>query len=250
MIWTHVRRGLLAGLLAGFLAGLFGFAFGVPTLDRAVDLEDRVQRGEHSHEEEVFDRGEQKAGLFLATTLYGTAVGGIFGLVSACFRGRTSLRSAWVRSLALSGAIFTGAVFLPFLKYPPNPPGIGTAPETLAARTTAYLAMVVLSLLVLFFAWRLSWGIKSFAAPTRHLSVSGFLLVSWGLLLALMPDFGDVGEAPIDLVWEFRLSALGTQAVLWAGIGGVFGLLGEKAEAQEAVGSRDAATVAAGGGPR
>ena len=110
--------------------------------------------------------------------------------------------------------------------------------------------MVVLSLLVLFFAWRLSWGIKSFAAPTRHLSVSGFLLVSWGLLLALMPDFGDVGEAPIDLVWEFRLSALGTQAVLWAGIGGVFGLLGEKAEAQEAVGSRDAATVAAGGGPR
>ena len=250
MIWTHVRRGLLAGLLAGFLAGLFGFAFGVPTLDRAVDLEDRVQRGEHSHEEEVFDRGEQKAGLFLATTLYGTAVGGIFGLVSACFRGRTSLRSAWVRSLALSGAIFTGAVFLPFLKYPSNPPGIGTAPETLAAHTTAYLAMVVLSLLVLFFAWRLSWGIKSFAAPTRHLSVSGFLLVSWGLLLALMPDFGDVGEAPIDLVWEFRLSALGTQAVLWAGIGGVFGLLGEKAEAQEAVGSRDAATVAAGGGPR
>jgi len=32
--------------------------------------------------------------------------------------------------------------------------------------------------------------------------------------------------------------------------GSVFGLLGEKAEAQEAVGSRDAETVAAGGGPR
>jgi hypothetical protein len=34
---------------------------------------------------------------------------------------------------------------------------------------------------------------------------------------------------PTTLIWEFRLSSLGTQAVLWAAIGCIFGLLGELA---------------------
>jgi predicted cobalt transporter CbtA len=45
-----------------------------------------------------------------------------------------------------------------------------------------------------------------------------------------MPDFDAAsGHVPAELVWDFRLSSLGTQAVLWAGIGCIFGLLGERA---------------------
>ncbi len=254
---TSLRRGIVAGLVAGLLAGLFGFAFGEPVLDRAVELESSAQgvthhegeahEGEAAEGTEVFGRGEQKAGLFLAMALYGSAVGGIFGLVSAYFLRRTSLRGAWARSLALAGAVFGGAVLLPFLKYPPNPPGVGTDPETLGARTAAYLAMMALATLSIFFAWRLSRELGAFAASTRHLLIGGFLLVCWGLLVVLMPGAGGAGEAPADLVWSFRVSSLGTQAVLWTGIGCVFGLLGERAEARE---KRGVTAAAAEGGVR
>jgi predicted cobalt transporter CbtA len=246
VILTCLRRGLLAGLVAGLLAGLFGFVVAEPILDRAVELESHEHEGEHAGGEEVFSRGEQKAGLFFATALYGTGMGVIFGLVSAYFRGRVS-RSAWLRSLALAGAIFAGAVLLPCLKYPPNPPGVGADPETLTARTVAYLAIMALSLLTLFFAWRLARELKGFAAPVRHLLIGAFLLVCWWLLLALMPVFGETGDAPAELVWSFRLSSLGTQAVLWVGIGCAFGLIGEWAQARV---GRTASTVVAEGEPR
>ncbi|MCA1849187.1 MAG: CbtA family protein, partial [Actinobacteria bacterium] len=81
MIWAYLRRGLAAGLLAGLLAGLFAYLFAEPVLDRAIEFESAA----HGHSEQVFDRGEQKAGLILATALYGTSVGALFGLLSAFF---------------------------------------------------------------------------------------------------------------------------------------------------------------------
>ncbi|QIN79548.1 hypothetical protein GBA65_14625 [Rubrobacter marinus] len=252
---THLRRGLLAGLVAGLLAGLFGFAFGEPVLDRAIALE---ESGGHSHAEgqpegshdetETFGRGEQKGGLFLAAVLYGTAIGALFGIASGIFGGRLG-GDGWGRSLRLALAVFSGAVLVPFLKYPPNPPGVGADPETLTARTLSYLAMVALSLLAVFFAWRLARELGDLRRPARHLAAGAFLAASWGLLLALMPGFPGTAAAgaPADLVWAFRLSSLGTQAVLWLGIGCVFGLLSERAEAR---GAGEGARVAAQGSPR
>ena len=234
MIRSHLFRGLLAGLVAGLLAGLFGFAFGEPILDRAIELEGHAGGG-HEAAAEVFGRGEQKGGLFLATGFYGAAVGAFFGLSSGLFGGRLP-GDGWGRSLGLAAAVFSGAVLVPFLKYPPNPPGVGVDPETLTARTLSYLAMVALSLLAVFFAWRLGRELGGLSKPARHLAVGVFLAVSWGLLLFLLPGFdGDGAEgAPAELVWAFRLSSLGTQAVLWAGIGCVFGLLAERAASRGA----------------
>ena len=225
MSWTYLRRGLLAGLLAGVLAGIFAFVFAEPILDRAIALE-------NEHHEAVFDRGEQKVGVILATTLYGSAVGALFGLLAGYFRRRSSLRSEWLRSLALSGAVFLGAVLLPFLKYPPNPPGVGADPATLAERTLAYLAIVVLGLLAVFAAWRFARRLEGVSPVGRELAAGGVLIVLLSFLYLAMPDFGGLrttGSVPTTLIWEFRLSSLGTQAVLWAAIGCIFGLLGELA---------------------
>ena len=241
MIRNHLRRGLLAGFVAGLLAGLFAFAFGEPVLDRAIAMEESAKGhaagGDHE-ETETFGRGEQKGGLFLATALYGAAMGALFGLVSGIFGGRLS-GDGWSRSLGLAAAVFSGAVLVPFLKYPPNPPGVGVDPEMLTARTLSYLATVVLSLLAVFFAWRFARELGGLSRPARHLAVGAFLVVSWGLLLALLPGFGGAAAeaAPADLVWAFRLSSLGTQAVLWAGIGCVFGLLMERAAPRKAEGA-------------
>ncbi len=230
MTWTHLRRGLLAGLLAGALAGIFAFVLAEPILDRAIALEN-----EHHHEV-VFDRGEQKVGLILATTLYGSAVGALFGLLAGYFGRRSTLRSEWLRSLALSGAVFLGAVLLPFLKYPPNPPGVGADQATLAERTLAYLAIVVLGLLAVFATWRFARRLEGVSPVGRELAAGGVLIVLLSFLYLAMPDFGGLrttGSVPTTLIWEFRLSSLGTQAVLWAAIGCIFGLFGELANRRQ-----------------
>ena len=232
MIWTYLRRGLAAGLLAGLLAGLFAYLFAEPVLDQAIELESAAHAGEHS--EAVFDRGEQKAGLILATALYGTSVGALFGLLSAFFR----TGSEWRRSLNLTGAVFLGAVLLPFLKYPPNPPGVGADPSTLTERTLAYLAMVALGLLAVLAAWRFAHAtsLEGASRLVRYLVAGAVLAGLWTFLYLAMPEFGPAdGHAPAGLVRDFRLSSLGTQVVLWAGIGGVFGLLGERARRRGAL---------------
>jgi predicted cobalt transporter CbtA len=239
LTWAYLRRGLAAGLLAGLLAGLFAYLFAEPTLDRAIELESAAHAGEHG--EAVFDRGEQKSGLILATALYGTSVGALFGLLSAFFRTRSRSRSEWRRSLTLAGAVFLGAVLLPFLKYPPNPPGVGADPSTLTERTLAYLALAALGLLAVLAAWRFirAASLEGASRPLRVLASGAVLLGLWTFLYLAMPDFGgavsDTGHAPAGLIRDFRLSSLGTQVVLWAGIGCVFGLLGERASRRGAL---------------
>jgi hypothetical protein len=231
MPWTYLRRGLAAGLLAGLLAGIFAYLFAEPVLERAIELEST----EHAAVE-VFDRGEQRAGLILATALYGTSVGALFGILSALFRWQSSALGEWRRSLALAGAVFLGAVLLPFLKYPPNPPGVGVEPATLTERTLAYLAMIALGMLAVLAALRFARGLEGASLPVRDLTVGGILAGLWAFLYLAMPDFGATAtHAPAELVWDFRLSSLGTQAVLWAGIGCIFGLLGERASRRKAL---------------
>jgi hypothetical protein len=235
MIASYLRRGLAAGLLAGLMAGLFAFFFGEPSLERAIQLEEAAggQGGE-----ELFSRSTQEVGLFFATGLFGVTAGGIFGLIYAFFRGRLASKSEWNRSLSLAGAIFAGAFLIPYLKYPANPPTVGD-PETIGARTAAYLAMVALSLLVVLAAWYVAKVLREqgTGAPARQLAVGLGVVVAVGALFLVLPAAPDPGDFPSGLLWSFRLSSLGTQLVFWAGLAVVFGLLCERANRREPLGS-------------
>ena len=224
-------------MLAGLLAGLFALVVAEPLLDQAIGLEEaNHQEGPasatHTHEDEgeVFSRSTQKVGLFFATGLSGVLVGGLFGLVFAYFRGRMDSESDWTRSLSLAAALFAGAVLVPFLKYPANPPTVGD-PDTIGARTVAYFAIVGLSLLAILAAWYVSRLLRErgVSTPVRQVVVGlGLVTVVIGLLVGL-PATTDPGEFPAGLLWNFRLSSLGTQLVLWAGLAALFGLLCERA---------------------
>jgi predicted cobalt transporter CbtA len=244
---SYLRRGIAAGLLAGLLAGLFAFIFGEPTVDGAIQLEEAAaadhdhggdEAAGHSHEdeEEVFSRSTQKVGLFFATGFSGMFVGGLFGMAYAYFGGRLASGSEWIRSLSLAGALFVGAFLIPFLKYPANPPTVGD-PATIGSRTTAYFALVALSLLVVLGAWYAARTLRErgVAAPVRQLAVGLGIAVAVGVLFLILPAGPDPGEFPAGLLWDFRLSSLGTQLVLWAGIGVIFGLLCERANRRELV---------------
>jgi predicted cobalt transporter CbtA len=210
--------------VAGLFAGLFAYFCGEPHIDRALLLE------EGGAFNEVVSRPVQKLGLVVAAILYGASVGGVFGLVFAFLRDRMATEDDWGRSLRLAIALFAGVFFLPFLKYPADPPGTGD-PATIGERTAVYLTTVALCLLAVFAAWYADRRLRArgTSAPVRRASVGvGFAAVIAALFLAL-PPASEPGSFPGDVLWDFRVAALGTQAVLWAVLGAVFGALCERA---------------------
>jgi len=239
MVWTLVRRGLLVGAAAGLLAGVFAFVFGEPLVQDAIDIENAANVHASlgilpiAHVGDwVVSRSEQRGGLFLATVLYGIAAGGLFAIAFAVLRGRGSQRTDWELATRLAGAIFVAIVLVPFLKYPPNPPAVGD-PDTIGDRTAFYVVLLVGSALAMLAAARVMWSVRRDAPPwTRPLAGAGtFIVVAGGLALAL-PSVQELPkDFPAPLIWEFRLSSLGTQAVLWSAMGIGFGIATYRAAA-------------------
>ena len=191
MVGTLLLRGMLLGLVAGLLA--FGVArvLGEPQVDRAIAFEEQhehaataapeshahegqgqaqghVHGGAHEHaaapapseELELVSRPVQAGlGLFTGVTVYGAALGGLFALVFAFVYGRVGTLEARATAglLALGG--FLALVVVPGLKYPANPPAVGS-PETIGTRTGLYFAMLLLSLVVLTGAVMLARGLR------------------------------------------------------------------------------------------
>jgi predicted cobalt transporter CbtA len=61
---------------------------------------------------------------------------------------------------------------------------------------------------------------------------AGLAVAVAGLFLGL-PAAAEPGRFPAGLLWDFRLSSLGTQVVFWMGLGVVFGLLCERANRKQ-----------------
>lgn len=234
MIRTLLVRGVLLGLLAGLVAGVFAFAAGEPRIDDAIALEQAAASAEHSHSHEQgaahdhdeggveVSRGAQKAGLFLATGLYGLAVGGVFALVYAGLRGRVGPRSDGGLALAAAGTAFAALILVPFVKYPANPPAVGD-PDTITSRTLLYLAMIGVGLLAAAIAVTTGRRVGGGPWPRWIAAVLAFL-APVVIASALLPGVDEVPDGfPATLLWQFRLVSLGTQLVFWTVFGVAFG---------------------------
>lgn len=238
MIWPLLRRGLLVGVLAGLAAGCFAFVFGEPRVQDAIDIE----RAASAHaaltpvladvSDWVVSRPEQRAGLFLGTMLYGACVGTIFALAFALVRGRGAERDDWQLATRLAAGLFAALVLVPFLKYPANPPAVGD-PATIDERTWLYLAMLATGLVSLVAAARVMWSVPGGDAPWRRpvLGIATFVVLS-GFVALVLPGVDEVpAQFPASLLWEFRLSSLGSQVVLWSVIGIGYGIASVRATA-------------------
>lgn len=241
MVWPLVKRGLLCGAIAGLVAGVFAFVFGEPLVQDAIDIEEAASAQAaltpvlgHISDWGV-SRPEQRGGLFLATMLYGTAVGAIFALVFALVRGRGAERTDWQLATRLAAVLFLALVLVPFLKYPANPPAVGD-PETITKRTWSYLAMLAGSGVAMWAAARVAWSVPDDARPWRKPLLAGGTFVALVAFLALvLPGIQEVPESfPAALLWEFRLSSIGTQLVLWTALGLGYGIASVRAQSRVA----------------
>jgi predicted cobalt transporter CbtA len=243
MMKTLLVRGMLAGLIAGVLAFGFAYAFGEPSVNAAIGLE---ESGGHSHshdasspapaapsseEEELVPRDIQSTlGLLTGVLVYGVAIGGLLSLAFALAQGRLGSLRPRVTALLLTAGAFTVVFLVPFLKYPANPPAVGR-PGTIGSRTELYFGFVAVSLLAGIFAT--VFGRK---LADRLGAWTGFLLAAAGYLAVigvvawLMPVVDEVPATfPASTLWSFRTASVGTQVTLWLALGLTFGAFAEKA---------------------
>ena len=232
MARTLLLRGMLAGVLAGILAVGFATLFGEPQIELAIGFESLMEHAAgHAPEPELVSRAVQRsAGLLTAAVATGAALGGIVALVFAFAYQRIGQFGPRALASLLAGAGFIAMVLVPQLKYPANPPSIGEA-ETIGVRTALYFEMMLIAAAALVLAVLLGRRLLArFGGWNASLIATiGFVCIV-ALVQFVLPDVNEVPDAfPAVVLWRFRIASLGTQFVLWASLGVIFGLLAERA---------------------
>jgi hypothetical protein len=232
MARTLLVRGMLAGLVAGALASVFAAAFGEPAVSSAIAFEyQRALAGGAAQGPQVVGRDIQASlGLLTAIVVYGVSLGGMFSLVFAVVYGRVREATPARTAVWLAAGAFAVVYLVPFVKYPANPPAVGR-PDTIGMRTGLYVAMLAISLAGAVYSVWLSRRLDA------RLGSDGAALVSIGTYLAivlagglLLPSVNEVPAGfPAVTLWNFRVASIGIQAISWATIGLLFGLLAQRA---------------------
>ena len=246
-------RGLLAGLLAGLATFLVANVVGEPHVETAIALEEAGAAADapaaesdghtHSHDEageesgeEVFavSRGNQRTwGLLTGSLAVGVALGGLVALVAAGTLGRIG-RLLPGQSTALIALIgFVSVALVPFLKYPANPPAVGSG-DTIGDRTALYFGFLLLSVaaavLATYAACRLRDRLGTYGGVVAGTAAYLVVVIVAGQLFATV---NEVGDFPADTLWFFRLSSVFTLATMWGVIGVVLTGLVSRLYAQE-----------------
>lgn len=258
IIW----RGLLAGAAAGVLAFLFARILVEPQIELAIGYEDGVASARHALEESAAAAGaghshggegggftraiQMNIGMGLGVLLFSLAIAALFAVVFAVAYGRVGDISARLLSLYVAGGMLLSLYVVPSLKYPASPPAL-SLDETIRQRTLLYLLTVVLSVALLVGAVYLGRRLVArLGTWNAALAAAGAYVVAVAVVMVVLPSINEtprplVDDAgtivyegfPADVLYEFRLYSLGTQVVIYATIGLVFGalvsrLLGER----------------------
>ena len=163
---------------------------------------------------------QKSLGLLTGVVVYGTAIGGLFGLVFAFAYGRMGITHPRTLSAVLAVLGFVAIVLVPTLKYPANPPSVGN-PETIGVRTAAFFLLIVFSVAAMVLALqvrrRLSTRLGGWNSRFWQRVLFLFIMA---IVSHFLPVIDEVPTGfPVTLMWRFRVAALGIQAVMWATLG-------------------------------
>lgn len=245
MVGRLLLRGMLVGLIAGILTFAFARVYGEPQVDIAIAFEEAMSAAEPAdpgaapamEEAPLVSRPTQAGiGLFTGLIIYGASLGGLFALTFAVVHGRFSHLGPRGTAAVIGLLGFVSLFFVPFLKYPSNPPAVGID-ETIGLRTQLYFMMVVLSLLGMAAAVTLArtllpaHGVWSATLAGAALYVAAMLVASMAL-----PPINEMPEGFSPLViWSFRVTTVGMHMILWTVISLTFGWLAERQAGPRAV---------------
>ncbi|MDF3341204.1 CbtA family protein, partial [Mycolicibacterium septicum] len=112
---------------------------------------------------------------------------------------------------------------------PPNPPATSLE-ETIKQRTLLYLLLVVLSAALFVGSVLLARRLMpKLGVWNATLIGAADYVVSMAVVFLILPGIHETPSTfPADDLYQFRLYSLGTQVVIWATIGLVFGALASR----------------------
>lgn len=209
---------LVSGFAAGIAHGLVNFAIVEPYLDQAIGIENmgKFQSGQEHDTPQFWEnfntyRIWQKQGQILAGGILGLSTGALFGVVFAYSRHVLPGDNHIKKALVLAGIMWFTIFFIPFLKYPANPPTVGD-PNTIVLRSSLYIAIIVLSGLG---ALGFSRIYKRMQKNMKRLLVPIGFAVYISTIFVLLPPSPDAITAPMDLVNGFRIVSALTVTMTW-----------------------------------
>jgi predicted cobalt transporter CbtA len=217
---------IASGASAGLILGVANFVFVEPSLDQATGIENQhlFATGEEKDTPEFQIKYEgyrtwQKSGQMLAGGILGISIGSLFGIAFALSRNALPGKTDIKKALVLAGIMWLTIYFIPFLKYPANPPTVGD-PETVILRGILYLSFITISGFGAVGFYKLSQKLKT----KKFIAIVGYVAFIVIAFIA-MPENPDQITAPVDLVNHFRMMSAFTVSLYWLSLGLILGSL-------------------------
>jgi hypothetical protein len=224
-------RGMIIGIIAGIFA--FGFArvFGEPMVDLAIAYEEKTSPpSTEPAEPELVSRATQAGiGLFTGIVTYSAAVGGLFALAFAFGYGRIGKLSPRGTAAVIALAAYVAIIAVPALKYPGNPPAVGSD-ETIVMRTELFFVLILASVIGMVLTFMLAANLTARLGTWNGIIASAVAYAVFMIIvLALLPTINEVPEDfSAKVLWSFRATSLGIQAIVWTILGLGFGWVAER----------------------
>lgn len=221
---------LISGALAGTIHGVANLILVEPYLDTAIGIENQhlFASGEEKDTPEFraeFDsyRYWQKGGQVLAGAILGTSIGALFGLVYAYSRSSLPGRTDLKKTFTLAAIMWLAIYFIPFLKYPANPPTVGD-PETVILRSILYLSFITISGFGAVGFYQLY---KKLQSQKKIVAFVGYAIFI-SIVFVVMPPNPDEISAPMELVNDFRTMSVIAVSVFWVSVATILGVFWSK----------------------
>jgi len=143
--------------------------------------------------------------------------------------GRIGHARARTTAATLGLAAFVVIAFVPFLKYPSNPPAVGND-DTIGYRTEIYFAMLAISVGAALAALRVGRDtVRRFGAWNGTLLAVATYIVLIAIAELLMPKLDEIPSGfSASVIWHFRVATLGVHVVLYTTLGLGFGALADR----------------------
>lgn len=218
---------LISGAAAGLVHGSTNLALVEPYLDQAIGIENQkmFESGEAENTVSFWVEYEsyriwQKGGQMLAGVILGTSFGALFGIVYALSRNSLPGNNDIKKALVLGGVMWLTLYFIPFLKYPANPPTVGDS-ETIVLRSILYVSFIALSGLGAFGFYKLS---KRFENKRNLVAIAGYSIFIITIFFAMPPNPDEI-TAPAELVNGFRIMSVLGVSSFWVSVSLFLGYL-------------------------
>jgi predicted cobalt transporter CbtA len=238
---TFIAITLFSGAIAGTLLGLINQVVVEPFIDKAIGIQTQraIDAGENIDPvQQLHYRVWQKGGEVVASAIYGISLSALFGIVFVYSRNSLPGSNNKKKALVLTGIMFVVLFLIPTLKYPANPPAVGS-PDTIYYRESLYIGFIAISgfsslTLALLYTKKLVKNNNRSSKSKENIAIPVLLyLVIMGSAYLLFPPNPDKIMISMDLIMTFRIAGAFTIGSFWWLLGITLGSFWDKFKPHE-----------------